>query len=212
MIARSLTHSLTHSLHPCVLPQVSDIRAIAERVKARGNCILVVDNTFMSSYFQRPLELGADIEFASVTKYYNGTRTDEEKTVKILIAYCGASVPSVLLCTLYMLCTLFTLITLWTLPTVYILCARCTLCTLFSMYDTCSPCSAYSLYLLPPLFYVPSVLSLLCVPEILSVPKDPNRGHSFIHTEGKPGFPYRVILDRPSDIKSAFLSLLFRSQ
>jgi cystathionine gamma-lyase len=26
----------------------------------------------MSAYFQRPLELGADIEFASVTKYYNG--------------------------------------------------------------------------------------------------------------------------------------------
>jgi cystathionine beta-lyase/cystathionine gamma-synthase len=34
--------------------------------------MLAVDNTFMSSYFQRPLELGAHIEFASVTKYYNG--------------------------------------------------------------------------------------------------------------------------------------------
>lgn len=53
-------------------PQVSDIRAIAQKVKQRGNCILAVDNTFMSSYFQRPLDLGADIEFASVTKYYNG--------------------------------------------------------------------------------------------------------------------------------------------
>lgn len=51
--------------------QVSDIRAIAKRVKAHG-AILVVDNTFMTSYLQRPLELGADIEFASVTKYYNG--------------------------------------------------------------------------------------------------------------------------------------------
>ncbi len=52
--------------------QIADIRAIAARVKAHGNCILVVDNTFMSAYFQRPLDLGADIEFASVTKYYNG--------------------------------------------------------------------------------------------------------------------------------------------
>jgi cystathionine beta-lyase/cystathionine gamma-synthase len=50
---------------------VTDIRRVAELVKAKG-CILAVDNTFMSSYFQRPLELGADIEFASVTKYYNG--------------------------------------------------------------------------------------------------------------------------------------------
>eukprot|EP00045_Choanoeca_perplexa_P004130 m.35639 g.35639 ORF g.35639 m.35639 type:complete len:480 (+) comp12411_c0_seq1:21-1460(+) len=53
------------------LLQVTDIRRVAELVKAKG-CILAVDNTFMSSYFQRPLELGADIEFASVTKYYNG--------------------------------------------------------------------------------------------------------------------------------------------
>jgi len=32
----------------------------------------VVDNTFMTPYFQRPLELGADIAFHSVTKYLNG--------------------------------------------------------------------------------------------------------------------------------------------
>jgi len=54
------------------LLQVCDIKAIAAIVKRHRNSILAVDNTFMSSYFQRPLELGAHIEFASVTKYYNG--------------------------------------------------------------------------------------------------------------------------------------------
>lgn len=34
--------------------------------------ILVVDNTFMSPYFQHPLEHGADIVMHSVTKYING--------------------------------------------------------------------------------------------------------------------------------------------
>lgn len=32
----------------------------------------MVDNTFLSSYFQRPLELGADIAMYSLTKYMNG--------------------------------------------------------------------------------------------------------------------------------------------
>src|SRR5262249_34992854 len=41
---------------------------IAHRQKAR----LVVDNTFMSPYFQRPIELGADIVVHSTTKYLNG--------------------------------------------------------------------------------------------------------------------------------------------
>eukprot|EP00056_Hartaetosiga_gracilis_P019873 m.16453 g.16453 ORF g.16453 m.16453 type:complete len:498 (+) comp8002_c0_seq1:55-1548(+) len=55
------------------LLQITDIRKIAKKVKEYNkDCILVVDNTFMSSYLQRPLDLGADIEFASVTKYYNG--------------------------------------------------------------------------------------------------------------------------------------------
>ena len=33
---------------------------------------LVVDNTFMSPYNQRPIELGADIVMHSITKYLNG--------------------------------------------------------------------------------------------------------------------------------------------
>ena len=34
--------------------------------------IIVVDNTFMSSYFQRPLSLGADMVTHSISKYMNG--------------------------------------------------------------------------------------------------------------------------------------------
>src|SRR2546423_1641903 len=48
-----------------------DIAAVAEITKRRG-LRLVVDNTFMSPYFQRPLELGADIVVHSTTKYLNG--------------------------------------------------------------------------------------------------------------------------------------------
>ena len=34
--------------------------------------IVVVDNTFMTPYFFRPLDVGADIVLHSVTKYLNG--------------------------------------------------------------------------------------------------------------------------------------------
>jgi cystathionine gamma-lyase len=49
-----------------------DIKAIADLAHAHPGVILVVDNTFMSSYNQRPLSLGADIVVHSVTKYLNG--------------------------------------------------------------------------------------------------------------------------------------------
>ncbi|KAH6576171.1 hypothetical protein BASA50_002767 [Batrachochytrium salamandrivorans] len=49
-----------------------DIAAVAQIAHSFPNVLLVVDNTFMSSYFQRPLELGADIVVHSVTKYLNG--------------------------------------------------------------------------------------------------------------------------------------------
>jgi cystathionine gamma-lyase len=48
-----------------------DIRKTAEAAKAKG-ILTLVDNTFMSPYFQRPLELGADIVLHSTTKYING--------------------------------------------------------------------------------------------------------------------------------------------
>ncbi|KAI9294206.1 hypothetical protein K502DRAFT_324933 [Neoconidiobolus thromboides FSU 785] len=48
-----------------------DIRAVAE-IAHKNGAILVVDNTFLSPYFQNPLTLGADIVIHSVTKYING--------------------------------------------------------------------------------------------------------------------------------------------
>ncbi len=53
------------------LLKVSDIAAVAARCKAVG-ALLVVDNTFATPYFQRPLALGADIVVHSTTKYING--------------------------------------------------------------------------------------------------------------------------------------------
>ncbi len=51
--------------------EVSDIAGAARIGKAHG-ALTVVDNTFMSPYFQRPLELGADIVVHSATKFLNG--------------------------------------------------------------------------------------------------------------------------------------------
>ena len=53
------------------LMSITDIRGVSEIVH-RSECRLVVDNTFMSPYFQRPIELGADIVVHSTTKYLNG--------------------------------------------------------------------------------------------------------------------------------------------
>lgn len=48
-----------------------DIKKIAKAAAEKG-VITVVDNTFMSPYFQRPLSLGADIVVHSATKYIGG--------------------------------------------------------------------------------------------------------------------------------------------
>jgi len=48
-----------------------DIKAICEEAHKR-DIFVVVDNTFMSPYFQQPISLGADIAVHSVTKYING--------------------------------------------------------------------------------------------------------------------------------------------
>jgi len=50
---------------------LTDIRAIADVCHQHGIPVSV-DNTFMSPYFQRPLELGADIVMHSTTKFLNG--------------------------------------------------------------------------------------------------------------------------------------------
>merc|ERR1719244_391300 len=52
--------------------KIVDIKAVADIVKQHKDIFLVVDNTFESAYFQRPLELGADFSYYSLTKYMNG--------------------------------------------------------------------------------------------------------------------------------------------
>lgn len=51
--------------------RLTDLKVIAQLCKANG-IKLVVDNTFMTPYYQRPLEYGADIVVHSATKYMGG--------------------------------------------------------------------------------------------------------------------------------------------
>jgi cystathionine gamma-synthase len=51
--------------------KVADIRAIVDMVKEAG-ILTIVDNTFLTPYYQRPLELGADVVLHSGTKYLGG--------------------------------------------------------------------------------------------------------------------------------------------
>jgi cystathionine beta-lyase/cystathionine gamma-synthase len=53
------------------LLKVADIKAISELAKERGT-LTIVDNTFLTPWFHRPLELGADIVVYSATKYLAG--------------------------------------------------------------------------------------------------------------------------------------------
>jgi cystathionine beta-lyase/cystathionine gamma-synthase len=50
---------------------LTDLAAVSELAHARGVKV-VCDNTFMSPYFQRPIDLGVDIVVHSTTKYLNG--------------------------------------------------------------------------------------------------------------------------------------------
>jgi cystathionine gamma-lyase len=51
--------------------RITDIKMVAEKAKING-CLLAVDNTFCSPYFQSPLEFGADLVVHSVTKFLAG--------------------------------------------------------------------------------------------------------------------------------------------
>ena len=80
---------------------VSDIEKLAEIAKTHG-LLLIVDNTFLSPYFQNPLKLGADIVIHSGTKYLGGhndtlagfivtNREDISEELRFLIKTTGAS-------------------------------------------------------------------------------------------------------------------------
>jgi cystathionine gamma-synthase len=51
--------------------KVTDIKEVSHIAKEKG-LLLIVDNTFLTPYFQRPLELGADIVIHSGTKFLGG--------------------------------------------------------------------------------------------------------------------------------------------
>jgi cystathionine gamma-synthase/cystathionine beta-lyase len=53
------------------LLRVADVAAIAERAR-RAGALTVVDNTFLTAWLTRPLELGADLVVYSATKYLSG--------------------------------------------------------------------------------------------------------------------------------------------
>ena len=53
------------------LMQEIDIEQYAELAR-KHDLLLIVDNTFLTPYFQRPIELGADIVLHSATKYIGG--------------------------------------------------------------------------------------------------------------------------------------------
>lgn len=79
---------------------VTDIEALADITKRHG-ILLIVDNTFLSPYFQNPLKLGADVVIHSGTKYLAGhndtlagfivtNRTDIQEKLRFLIKTTGA--------------------------------------------------------------------------------------------------------------------------
>jgi cystathionine beta-lyase/cystathionine gamma-synthase len=51
--------------------KLTDLAAISEITRAQG-ISHAVDNTFLTPYYQRPLELGADLSIHSTTKYFDG--------------------------------------------------------------------------------------------------------------------------------------------
>jgi cystathionine beta-lyase/cystathionine gamma-synthase len=51
--------------------EITDLAGASELAHAHG-AVLAVDNTFLSPYFQRPLEHGADVVIHSTTKFLNG--------------------------------------------------------------------------------------------------------------------------------------------
>nr|CAB3234244.1 cystathionine gamma-lyase [Phallusia mammillata] len=84
--------------------KVTDIQAVSDVIRQQGGIKLVVDNTFMSAYFQRPLLFGADVVLYSATKYMNGhsdvvmglLSTNDEEMYKQLafLQYATGPVPS----------------------------------------------------------------------------------------------------------------------
>ena len=82
------------------LMELCDLRALCE-ISHRHGAEVVVDNTFMSPYFQRPIESGADMVVHSTTKFLNGhsdglggvvvcTKTEQDEKLAFLQKCAGA--------------------------------------------------------------------------------------------------------------------------
>ncbi|CBY32461.1 unnamed protein product [Oikopleura dioica] len=91
------------------LLRIGDVKTIAEKVHAVNKDIVVcVDNTFLSSYNARPLDLGADVVMHSATKYMNGhsdvvmgllaMKSDELKKKLMFAQFAIGAVPSAFDC------------------------------------------------------------------------------------------------------------------
>ena len=81
--------------------RVSDLEELAKKAK-KHDLLLIVDNTFLSPYFQNPLKLGADIVVHSGTKYLGGhndtlagflitNREDIQEQLRFIIKTTGAT-------------------------------------------------------------------------------------------------------------------------
>jgi cystathionine gamma-lyase len=68
---RSNTRAIWTETPTNPLMNLLDLRAIADIARERG-IVTICDNTFLSPYYQRPLELGIDVVVHSTTKYING--------------------------------------------------------------------------------------------------------------------------------------------
>lgn len=79
-LANAANHARIAELKPAIvwlesptnpLLKILDIAAISDVARSVGAAV-AVDNTFASSFFQKPLDLGADLSQISTTKYTNG--------------------------------------------------------------------------------------------------------------------------------------------
>ncbi|MBP1736204.1 MAG: cystathionine synthase [Oscillospiraceae bacterium] len=80
--------------------QITDLRALSELARQRG-LVTIVDNTFLTPYFQKPILLGADLVVHSGTKYLSGhndvlagfvisARADDSERLRFLFKTIGS--------------------------------------------------------------------------------------------------------------------------
>ena len=66
--------------------EITDVRALSKMAHDR-NALVIVDNTFLSPYFQKPLHLGADVVVHSGTKFIGGHGTSLGGVIVDVVTY-----------------------------------------------------------------------------------------------------------------------------